>query len=413
MTTQPDLETLLSRARALEPAAQYDEALQDLDAVLSRARAEGSRSFEAAALHHRGRILRIRGELAQAEDSVRQAAALFSDLGDRVGQAQALLVQGEIFSDLARFRDFEDLCRDALEIGRAATSPLVEARALTLLGTAQVLQGRADEARVQIDAGVEVYQRTGDRRGAATSLLMLGRVDHMRGRLADASRSVEQALGIFEELGETRATTAAAFSLGQIGLERGVLEQAGTFAQRGLALTEDTSDVVMQLRCMLLLAQIRIEGGQAAEALEGMQRAEALCQGYDLASILPEILRVTAQAQIALGQGVAAEQSARRGIAETTEDDVYSQGTTRLVLALALEALGRNGEADLEFVRAVGDLDNAEETYEIGWSHLAYAQFLINQNRRDQGREHLAEALRAFSALEAAGRVAFIKQLMG
>lgn len=58
------LQSLLTRAQSHEPAARYDEALQDLDVLLAHAREGRATAFEAAALHHRGRVLRIKGELA-------------------------------------------------------------------------------------------------------------------------------------------------------------------------------------------------------------------------------------------------------------------------------------------------------------------------------------------------------------
>ena len=407
----PDLQTLLSRAQAHEPAARYDEALQDLQTVLARARQEGLASFEAAALHHSARILRIKGELVAAEEYAREAAGVYARLSDLVGLAHALMVQAEVYSDQAKFREFEAMCRQAMALGEQADSPSVQGRALTLLGTSEILQGKAREAREHIEQGAAAYQRSGDRRGTATSLLMLGRVDHMNGRLGAAARSVETAIAMFEEQGETRATVSAAFSLGQIDLERGALEDGRRFADRGLTLTRGSGDVVMQLRCMLLRSQVDLEAGAPGSALETMREADALCSRYDLASILPEIYRTMAQAQLASGEPALGEASAARAIAAAAEDDDYSQGTAELVHALSMAALGR-GEAAAAFIRGLEHLEKAGETYEIGWGQLAYGQYLLGQGERTAAGEHLRRAREVFAGLEARAKVAVIDRLL-
>lgn len=409
--TNSDLQSLLTRAQALEPAARYDAALGDLDMVLSRARAEGATAFEAAALHHRGRVLSIKGELAAAEESVRQAADLFALLRDPVGQAQALLVLGEVLSDQARLSEFEAVCREAIGLGRQASSALVEARAVVLLGASEIMQGKAEDARAHIEEGVAAYRRIGDRKGTATSLLMLGRLDHMNGRLGAAARSTRDAVAIFEELGETRATVASALSLGQMDLERGALAEARPYVERGLALIHGTGDVAMELRCILLRGQIDVEAGQFETALATMREAQVLCSGYDLVSILPEVYRTMAQAQVGLGDAAGAERSALLGIQATGREDDYSLGTTRVAHAMAVAALGRGNEAERAFHEGVDHLEKAAETYERGWGHLAYGQFLLAQGRREDARGHLDRAREAFASLEAEAKVRLIESL--
>ena len=409
--TNEQLQSLLARAQSHEPAARYHEALQDLDALLAQAREGGATAFEAAALHHRGRVLRIKGELAAAEESVRQAADLFAALQDPVGQAQALLVKGEILSDQAKFREFEAACREAIRLARRANNQLVGARAVVLLGSSQILQGKADDARAYIEEGVAAYSRIGDRRGTATSLLMLGRVDHMSGRLGVAARATQDAVAIFEELGETRASIAACYALAQMNLERGIAGEARPYIDRGIALTLGTGDIVMELRCMLLRAQVDIELGEFAVALSTMREAQVLCSGYELASILPEIYRTMAQAQVGLGNGAEAENSALLAVQAAFEEDDYSQGTARLAYALAMAASGRSAEADAAFAEAVDRLEKAGETFEIGWGRLAWGQFLVAQGRRDEAGRHLARAREAFASLESQAKVSLIDSL--
>lgn len=407
-----ELQGLLDRARSLEPQADYDAALRDLDAVVAAARAEGLTSFEAAALQHKARLLRIKSELGEAEQSARAAADLYTAAGDQAGTTLALLVLGEIFSDQAKLDEFEQLCRQALDLSRAANSATTEARALTLLGSAHALRGRSDEAGEPLRQAAAIYQRLGDRRGGAAALMMLGRVDHMQGQLALAARSTEQALGLFEELGDRRGSIAAAFSLGQMEFERGELTRAQDFAQRGLAAASASQDIAMHLRCQLLLSQIQVEVAPNL-AVDAAQAAEDLCTTHGLISILPELYRTRAQAYLGLNRLQDAEQYARLGREAAAGEDTYSQGTTLTVQALVYQRQGLTAQANDGFVQAMRYLEDADETFELGWGHLCYGEYLLSQGATAAAQDHLRAARDAFTLLEAQSRLQQVNALLG
>ena len=94
----------------------------------------------------RARLLRIQGDLGGAEAAAREALRVLESVGYVSGQAQAMLVLGEIFSDQAKLPEFERACRDAIDLARSGDSGWVEARGLTLLATCCVYQGKVEEA---------------------------------------------------------------------------------------------------------------------------------------------------------------------------------------------------------------------------------------------------------------------------
>src|SRR5262249_48036646 len=144
-------------------------------------------------------------------------------LGDGVGQAQALLVLGEIFSDQARLHEFALACQQAQPLAHAAMSRSVEARAYLLWGTADMMLGQSAEAEAHIDRATELYRLLDDERGIATSLLMQSRIAHLDGRLRDAVTATTDAIALLEALGDRRAVTSACLNLGMIDFERGAL----------------------------------------------------------------------------------------------------------------------------------------------------------------------------------------------
>ncbi len=392
--------------------AQYDEALDDLATVITTAEASGLPGFAAIAYQQRARLLRIKGDLDGAEASATEARARFAAIGDLAGQAQALMVLGEVYSDHARLADFEAVSREALDLARRASDVAVEARALVLVGTAEIYQGRMEQGREPIQQAVAVYRRGGDQRGTASSLLMLARVDHALGHLGQAVVALEEAGALFNALGDRRAQTATAYSLGQINLERGNLDEALADAERGVALTTGVDDPAMTLRCAILRAQVLLDRGDAAGAASGLTEAEVLATSSGLASILPEFYRTMGQAKLALQDVAEAGRYVERAVQTASSEDAFSRGTSTLVAALVAEQQRRRDVADAAFRSALEALEQADETYELGWAHRCYGEFLAGVGTAAPAVEQLEAAREAFVQLESSERVAHIDALL-
>lgn len=410
--TQAELEGILSRTQILEPLGQYDAALRDLDVVRDRAAEEGLVGFQATALYHRAKILRILGDLDSAEREARQAFALYATSGEEAGQAQALLVLGEIFSDQAKLGEMEQVSREAIALSIRAAAPLVEARGHTVLGTALVYQGKGDEARAQLEQAAAIYGMAGDRRGLATSLLTLGRIDHMQGRLQAATVAITQAFEMFRNLEDRRAMAASCFALGQINFERGDVDAAMSFSEQGVALTDSTGEMAMRLRCLLLLSHCEVESGRWQVAMGRLQKAEDLCRTHGQQGTLPEVYRVLAQAYLGSGAIDEARHYAQLGMRTADEQDVYSRGTTQVVLGLVLQREGRLEESRETLRQALVHLEAADEAYELGWCHLVTAQLLLSNGDHGGAVDHLHAARVVFVALEAEAKLELIGQLL-
>ena len=399
------LRLFIGRAQTLEPLARYDEAIEDLDVVLKGAQELGIVSLQALSLHQMAKILRIKGEPAMAEEKATEAARLYQEVNDLAGNAQCLLVLGEVFSDQSKLSQFEAVAKEATELGRQVGSLWVEARGSTLIGTGCAYQGKAEEGLQHIEKAVDIYKEMGDRRGIATSLLMLGRINHMLGRPKAAAQHIIEAVEMFEELGDRRAMASASFNLGLMSLERGDVQEAQHHAERGIAMTSNVGESSMRIRCLLLLAQAQVESGDPEGAIRNLIETDTLCTTHAQTSALPEVYRVTAQAYLGLGKLDEAEKYALKGCEVVAEDDPYSLGTTRLVYALVLEAKNRNEEAEEAYTKALGYLEEAGEEFEIGLIHHCYGMFLMKREQYGPANEHLLEAREAFVSLEAQARI--------
>ncbi|MSQ28692.1 MAG: tetratricopeptide repeat protein [Dehalococcoidia bacterium] len=288
----------------------------------------------------------------------------------------------------------------------------MEARALTLLGSSCVYQGKMADGLESLEKSVEISQALSDRRGLASTALLTGRVLQASSRSLEAIQRGEQAYAIFHELGEQPMRIAALSTLGQLHLEKGNLTAARDYSGKGVVLAKALGQSAQQVRCLLLLAQAELSEGHGQAAVNGLLEAKEICEQSDQPAILPEVYRMLAQAYVSVAQPAEAERFALLGRQVVDDEDHYSQGTTWFALALVHASTGRVAEAEDAFHHAIEDLGEAEESYEIGEANLEYGQFLLTQGRREQAKEHLQKARAAFSDLETRDRLQRIDALL-
>ena len=408
-----DLQTavLLRRALVKESLGRYDSAIEDLNLTQTWANVRQAPIAEATSNMQKARVLRLKGQSGDAVICAERAIDLYRSTNDSSGKAQALLVLGELYSDQAKFAEFERLSREAHEIAQVDSPRWLRARSLTLLGSACIYQGKMAEALEYLAGAVDIYEDMKDRRGLATGLLMLGRVLHANGQSADSIENIERAYTVFDELGDSPMRVAALATLAQLNLERGNLLAARLYADRGAVLSKGLGQIGQQMRCLLLLGQVCIAEADVDMAVARLLEAKAICEESDQGAILPEVYRLLAQAYLEAGQPDVAEQYALLGRQVVEESDHYSQGTTWMALGEVLAGLDRAEEAEEAFQHALKELEASGEPYEIGEVHLAYASFLLSNQRQEQARDQLLRAQECFSSLETRDKLERLAQL--
>ncbi len=406
------LDVLLARAQVKEPLGQYDAALADIDRALTEAIEQHLTAIQAQGYTLKARLQRLQAHSDDAADSVQKAIGLYQLTHDTMGEAQALTILGEIRSDKAELEAFESTMRQALVLAESSGVQWLEARALNLLGISCIYQGKMAEALEHLRGSRDLFQATGDRRGIATSLATLGRVEHATGDSTNAITHVEEAYAIFHEMGDQPMRVASLVTLGQLHLERGNLGPCRLYSQTALELAKTLGQHAQAVRATLSLAQAEIAEGVGPNLVPQLLEARDLSQSTNQTAILPEVYRMLAQAEVALADPVEGERYARLGREVVEAEDHYSQGTTWYALALTLAAQpGRDAEAEEAFHHAIECLEAADEAFEIGDSHLAYAVFLMAHDRPTEAMEHLVKAYEAFETLETKDRLARVEEL--
>jgi tetratricopeptide (TPR) repeat protein len=216
----------------------------------------GDRAGEAGALISLGVVHWQMGNYPAAIDEVTQSLELFREAGDGRGEARALGNLGVVYTstgDLELSVGFHD---QALDRFIAIGDRLGEANTLTNIGDAYVRLGRIDPAAAHHSRALSIFRDLGHRGGEATALTNLGDV-HMRlGDHLSAVAEHEQALAIFGELGERYGQACTLNGLGEALAGLGRHEAAVESHQAALSLAISIDEPEEQSRAREALTRL-------------------------------------------------------------------------------------------------------------------------------------------------------------
>jgi DNA-binding SARP family transcriptional activator/tetratricopeptide (TPR) repeat protein len=168
---------------------------------------------------------------------LRQALALYTPAGDRIGQADVHRQLAKAYEREGRHDRSLDHAREALVLYRAAgASEAKVACALNGVGWQLAQLGRPAEARSHCEQALAVYQRLDHRFGQGVVSDSLGYVHHHLGDIASAEKHYQHALTLFRELGAGANEAETLTRLGDAYLAASSPEAAGAAWTRALAI---------------------------------------------------------------------------------------------------------------------------------------------------------------------------------
>jgi predicted ATPase len=266
-----------ARARALAARGRQREALADVEAALSLARASGDPALEAAVLTDAGVLHHNRRDMAVARGYYEQALALSERASEQAGDPR---LRGRLLGNLgALCHDARDLAAArqrylrALALFREAGDESLEGIFLANLGLLEQESGDQLEARTRMERALSLCERSGDERLLAIALSNLGALLHELGELDQALACHSRALGLLTRAGDLRSEALCLARLGAVSAQLGRLPEARGHldeAEARVSLLDDpvAVETVAVHRAFLLLALARRErgAGRAADA---------------------------------------------------------------------------------------------------------------------------------------------------
>ena len=262
----------------------------------------------AAGLASAGHLAMNGGQLDQAAADLAQGHAEFAAIGDRWG----LIVSLSGLAEVALARDDPDEAVRLLEEGRSLALAGLHSNfadmMLIKLGQARARQGNTDAARADLERGVHIAERIGEKDDAASGYLELAELSRQLGDLDRAGELVRQAVEAAEanpgRPGMASISATACSRMGCLAEQRADLTSAADWHAKAAGMVGDREDVFLPNHPVAAqvaegCAALAAARGQHHRAAELLGLAHTLHGFRDAAS--PEVRRVTALSSAALG----------------------------------------------------------------------------------------------------------------
>jgi tetratricopeptide (TPR) repeat protein len=216
--TARQADALIERAPRSVPAGPgpaHAPALPDADAARSWLRAErpnllaavrysishGDRKRTIALTAGLNTVLRADGPWIEAIDLHAAATTAATSLGDRPGQANALIRLGDARALTGDFAGAAGDLQQALQLFGELGGQVGQAEALTRLGAVKRLTGDYRGAAHDLEQALQLFRQLGEQVGQASALGLLGQVRLSLGDFPGAARDLKEAIDLSRRIG--------------------------------------------------------------------------------------------------------------------------------------------------------------------------------------------------------------------
>ena len=311
-------ETLLAQSqKILDRAARagWNTRREQAFIYLRTAHAVGNRDFQASVAN------------------LTRAVALFHELGERWGEAEALRAMGNNELFLGHFARAKTLLVESLNIWKQLNHTQGIAETTSNLGLVAQHQGNYEEAETLHRQGLRLYKQIDNRFHERFGLLMLSFTHTWAGHFPAARETAAHSLAIEHDLGlEVNLWAHTALTMAKLHLGR--YAEAAAKASEALALAEQWGHLTEKGFAMFHLGNIALLKGDLAQA-----RAY-LSQSADLLSELRYVYQGLSLANLCYvlrAQGD--NQEARRNLARALQSGIEFDSMTPIMYCLPVAAL--------------------------------------------------------------------------
>jgi predicted ATPase/DNA-binding CsgD family transcriptional regulator len=273
------------------------EGRQWLERALDESRGVRS-SVQAKALTGAGALATMQGDFGQAEVLCGEGLALYRELGDHRGIANALSCLGYAALMRSNYATARELEEEALALFREVGDTWGRVYALQNLSSVLFFQGEYARALALLEESLVLSRKGGDVRGRAVSLLLLGMVLLFQGELAQAHARLEESLAVSREIGHKWNIGTSIHLLGLVAFLQGDVAVAHSLIEESLVLFQEVGDRGSMAQVFFSQGFISLGQSDYAEARTLMEQslkiARELDRKWDMVSYLEGLAAVVA-----------------------------------------------------------------------------------------------------------------------
>jgi serine/threonine protein kinase/tetratricopeptide (TPR) repeat protein len=366
--------------RTADAIASYRQVLA-LDGRLPRARLELCRLYNRL------------NESASANEEGQRAAVAYRALGNRGGEAQALMC----LTDMLRLGDDKQRvearqnAETALKILRDLGYGYNLSRAHYYVALAAEGLGRPAEA-------VEAYERSlSSAREAGNVILeplVLMNLGAMHGILANQAAALDylqQSRDLYEKFGDEQRAAQSEANMGTILIEYSDRHDEGLRdIQNALGVFRKLGDKNFEMFAAKGTALHHRYGGRLSEAERELNRALALAKGWDMDREVPTLTVDLARVRFEMADYGAARSLLVQAVGDGSGKD---SAKARIHLGLVHLRLGQSGLAKADFDQALRDVRKSGHAGHLALLHTAMGELAIQSDHWSEARTHFGNAV--------------------
>jgi non-specific serine/threonine protein kinase len=278
-------------------------------AWLARALATGDDApaeARAKTLHGAGVLAALQGDYAAARALHERSLALYRELEDGRGIAEAQGNLGRVLLRQGEYAAARPLLEASLALQQELGNEPGVAGVLGTLGQLALREGDHAAARATFEARLALLREVGDTDGIADALEDLATVAGEQGDVARQTVLLEEALVLFREIGSTRGRALVLGNLGMAAWARGEHERALSLLEESLARYREVGDRRGIARALGNQAFVALQRREYARASARCRESLALYREVGDAWAVGRYLPVLAGTAFAQGQAARA-----------------------------------------------------------------------------------------------------------
>jgi len=389
----------LSAAQWLESklSSLRDEQLEFLAGLYERG---GDRRRAARCYLQGGDRARARYSPEEARNLYEKGLAMLGE-ADAPARLDALHNLGDVLEQAGKAEDSEKTFHKMLALAWRYDNLNKAGAAYSRLARVHRRLGHYDGAMDNLRRAQELFERSRDDRGIASSFDEMGRVHWLRGSYQQALEFHRQALGIRKALNDRRSIALSLANIGRVHHDSGNFKAAIAQFREALDLRRDISDLVGIVQSLCDLAGVYAEDNNHEQALELLGEARALAHEIGDKLALADVLSRTGEVKGAMGRGGEAvkDLTDAKQIATTLGDRV-ALAVTHQRLAQVQLSLGNLDAADQEARSAVAISQAIGLRAHIGCGYRVKAEVATALGQTLQAEDDFRRAIDILAAVK-------------
>ncbi len=347
------------------------------------------------------------GDRARGRYAPDEAQALYvkglAMLGDAEAPArlEALHNLGDVLEQVGRTDEAMQMFQQMLQLAWRYDNLAKAGAAYSRLARGQRRYGNYDVAMEHLRRSHDLFLRSRDDRGVASTLDDMGRVHWLRGGYGQALDLHRQALTTRRALGDRRSIALSLANIGRVHHVTGNFKAAITQFREALDLRRDIGDLVGVVQSLCDLAGVHAEDGNLETALELLGEARVMASEIGDKLALAEVLSKLGEVKAEAGRDVegVTDLTAAKHLAAGLGDRV-ALATTHQRLAQVQLARGRLDEAEVEAHASVAVAEAVGLRAHIGCGYRVLAEVAAARGQDGAAEEDFRRAIDILGAVK-------------